>query len=278
MTDDLGLFGPDSVTWRVHREPILAIGGLRSLYLQALHPRAVAGVAQNSDYKVDPWKRLRHTAEYVATVVYGTTAEAEKAGKRVRSMHAKMRGTEPKTGRRFRVDEDELLRWVHVTEMDSFLSTALRAGLRLSPAEADMFHTEQRLAAKLVGLDPATVPGTVAEVNDYYEEMRPKLAMTVDAADSALFLSAPPLPWGLGFTPVRGMWFGVAALAVGLLPGWARKLYGLPGLPVGDMTAGLSARALRFALSALPHQVFEGPVYKSAMRRVAAQQALAGGG
>ena len=79
-SDDLGLFGPGSVTWKVHAEPILIVAGLRSLYLQALHPRAMAGVAQNCDYRNDPWGRLVRTATYVATVVYGTTAEAEAAG------------------------------------------------------------------------------------------------------------------------------------------------------------------------------------------------------
>ena len=72
--DDLGLFGPDSVTWKVHAEPVLLVAGLRSLYLQALHPRAMAGVAQNSAYQSDPWGRLVRTATYVATTVYGTTA------------------------------------------------------------------------------------------------------------------------------------------------------------------------------------------------------------
>ncbi len=75
-SDDLGLFGPGSVTWKVHEEPILIVAGLRSLYLQALHPRAMAGVAQNSNYRTDAWGRLVRTATYVATTVYGTTAEA----------------------------------------------------------------------------------------------------------------------------------------------------------------------------------------------------------
>src|SRR5690606_15603517 len=70
--DDLGLFGPGSVTWRVHAEPILAVAGLRALYFQGLHPRAMAGMAQNSAYKSDPWGRLMRTVRYVGTTVYGT--------------------------------------------------------------------------------------------------------------------------------------------------------------------------------------------------------------
>ena len=106
----------------------------------------------------------------------------------------------------------------------------LACTLRLTDAEADQYLTEQRRTAALVGLDPATVPGTVAEVEAYYAEMRPKLAMSVEAADSAVFIAVPPMPWGLGYTPARGLFFAVVALAVAMLPPWARKMYGLPGL------------------------------------------------
>jgi len=265
---DTGLFGPRSVTWRVHQEPILWLAGLRSLYLQALHPRAVAGVAQNSNFRTDPWGRLARTSRFVGVVVFGTTEQAERAARRVRAVHARMTAVDPLTGEEFRIDEPELLRWVHVTEVESFLSTARRAGLRLTEAEADRYYAEQRRAAELVGLDPAGVPGSVAEIDAYYAEMRPRLAMTKDAADTALFLAVPPLPWGLGLTPVRLALAGLAATAVGLLPSWARRLYGLPGLPTTDLTASLTARTMRLALNALPHKVYEGPLYKAAMERI----------
>lgn len=269
MSVDLGLFGPDSVSWRVHREPLVAVGGLRSLYLQALHPRALAGVTQNSRYKQDPWGRLERTGTYVATAIFGTTAQAERAGRRVRAMHARLRATDPRTGEVFRVDEHELLRWVHVTEVESFLDAARRSGLRLAPEQADAYLTEQRRTAALVGLDPETVPGTVADVEAYYQEMRPQLAMTVEAADSAVFLATPPMPWGLGYTPARGIFLAVAALAVAMLPPWARKMYGLPGLSTTDRLATLNARMLGTVLRTLPGSIVEGPIYKAAMKRAA---------
>ncbi|HLL64248.1 MAG TPA: oxygenase MpaB family protein [Micromonosporaceae bacterium] len=275
--DDLGLFGPDSVTWRVHAEPVLIFGGLRSLYLQALHPRAIAGVVQNSAYKTDPTGRFVRTAQYVATVIYGTTAQAHAAGARVQRVHSRLRATDPRTGVEFRLDEPELLRWVHITEVESFLTTAQRAGLSLTPEEADRYYAEQRAAAELVGLDPATVPGSVAEVQAYYTDMRPKLAMTRDAADTALFLSVPPLPWLLGYTPVRGAYLGVASLAVALLPAWARQMYGLPGFAVTDLSASLSARAMRLIMNAVPHRFFEVPIYQAAMARLAAHPMAAHG-
>jgi uncharacterized protein (DUF2236 family) len=267
--EDLGLFGPGTVTWRVHAEPILALAGLRSLYLQALHPRAVAGVVQNSGYKADPWGRLVRTINYVATAVFGTTAQAEAAGRRVRAVHARLTARDPRTGETFRVDEPDLLRWVHVSEVESFLDTARRAGIALTGDEIDTYYAEQRRVAALVGLDPATIPGTAAEVDDYYRDIRPQLAMTRDAAETLLFLTAPPLPWRLGLTPARLAYVGIAATAFGLLPAWARRMYGLPGLPTTELSASLTARTLRLALNALPHRVYEGPLYRAAMERAA---------
>ncbi|MFI7541206.1 oxygenase MpaB family protein [Actinoplanes sp. NPDC049599] len=277
---DLGLFGPESVTWKVHNEPIVTMGGLRSLYLQALHPRAVAAVAQNSGYKSDPWGRFNRTSEYVGTVLYGSTDEVERAASRIRRMHSRMTATDPRTGERFRIDEPDLLRWVHVAEVESFLSTARRAGLKLTEQEADTYYTEQLKAAELVGLDPATVPATVAEVAAYYEQMQPQLGITREAAETALFLTVPPLPdfWGnralrlgLNFGPARWAYFGVAGTAVALLPPWARKMYGGLGLPTTDLSADLSVRGMRLllsaALAAAPEQYKMAPMRREALQR-----------
>ncbi|MEV4759018.1 oxygenase MpaB family protein [Micromonospora sp. NPDC049559] len=275
--EDLGLFGPGSVTWRVHAEPILLVAGLRSLYLQALHPRAMAGVAQNSSYQTDPWGRLVRTSKYVATTIFGTTAEARAAGRRLVALHARMRARDPFTGEEFRVDEPELLRWVHVAEVESFVSTARRAGVALTPADVDDYYSEQRRSAALVGLDPASVPGTAAEVADYYRRIQPELRLTRDAAETALFLTTPPVPWNLSrpvrwtlhLGPPRLAYFGVAATAFGLLPAWARRRYGMPGLPTTALPAELSVRTLRLALNAVPRRFLEGPIYRAAMERAA---------
>ncbi|MEU4427029.1 oxygenase MpaB family protein [Actinoplanes sp. NPDC024001] len=280
MTGDVGLFGPDSVTWKLHREPILMLGGLRSLYLQALHPRAVAGVSQNSGYRADPWGRLMRTSDYVGTVIYGSTDEVREAAARLRRLHARMTAVDPRTGERFRIDEPDLLRWVHVAEVESFLSTAVHAGVQLTDDEVDAYFTEQLRAAELVGLDPATVPGTAAEVADYYATLRPELGLTRDSAEAAFFLTVPPVPdtWGgralrLGLTlgPPRWAYLGIASTAIGLLPPWARKMYGGLGWPTTDLAARLSARGLRAliatVLSTLPKQYRIAPMRQAALER-----------
>ena len=274
---DFGLFGPGSVTWKLHDEPILILAGLRSLYLQALHPRAVAAVAQNSNYKADPVGRFMRTSDYVGTTIYGSTAEAQLAGSRLRRLHSRMSAVDPRTGERFRIDEPDLLRWVHVTEVESFLSTARRAGLRLSDEEVDTYYTEQLRTAELVGLDPATVPSTAAEVAAYYEQVQPELGLTRDGADTMFFLTVPPVPesWGsaplrLGLTlgPARWMYFGIAGTALALLPPWARKMYGGLGWPTTDVSADLSVRGVRLLLAALPRRLRESPLRRAAMARV----------
>jgi uncharacterized protein (DUF2236 family) len=277
---DVGLFGPGSVTWKLHREPILPLGGLRSLYLQALHPRAVAAVAQNSGYRSDPWGRLARTSEYVGTTVYGSTAEVQAAAARLRRLHARMTAVDPRTGERFRIDEPDLLRWVHVAEVESFLTTARRAGLKLTDDEVDRYYTEQLRAAELVGLDPATVPATAAEVAAYFRAIRPELGLTKDSVEAALVLTVPPVPesWGsrpvrLGLTlgPARWAYLGIAGTAFALLPAWARKMYGGLGLPSTDVSADLSVRGMRLLLrgviAAIPQRYKVAPMRQAALQR-----------
>jgi uncharacterized protein (DUF2236 family) len=263
---DLGLFGPDSVSWRVHGNLLLAIGGLRALFLQALLPRSMYGLAQNSDFRADPWGRLGRTGDYLATVTFGSTAEARRAAARVRGIHRRLRGTDPRDGTEFRVDDPDLLRWTHVTEVESFVSTARRAGL-VSAAEVEPYYREQLTAASLIGLDPDTVPVTEAAVADYYAGMLPSLELTREAADAAAFICWPRMPVLLNLTVARGGWLGVAALAFSLLPEWARRRYGALGLPVVNLPATLVLRSLRGTLAVLPDRVRRGPRVREGYRR-----------
>lgn len=165
---DPGLFGPDSVTWRVHGDPSMAIAELRALLLQALYPVAMAGVAQHSNYRDDPWGRLVRTVEYIGTITYGTTLEAQRAAARVRGVHRRIVGVESDSGTPYRAFDPDLLVWVHVTEVESLLSTARRCALRLSDAEADAYYAEQVRAAELIGIPPGLVPASRAEIAEYY--------------------------------------------------------------------------------------------------------------
>ena len=224
---DPGYFGPDSVTWQLHSDPMMWIAGVRALYLQALHPRAVRGVMQNSDFRKDAWGRLMRTANFVGTLSYGTKEAAEQAGARVRRIHALLKADDPVTGERFGIDDPELLLWVHCAEIDSYLGVVRRSGFRLSDDQADRYVGEHRVDARLVGLDPAGVPGTVAELAAYFDSVRPELAATADARDVDDFLRRPPVHPIL--IPARELaWRRVARLAYASLPPYAHELYGRP--------------------------------------------------
>ncbi|MGH3344367.1 MAG: oxygenase MpaB family protein [Carbonactinosporaceae bacterium] len=266
---DEGLFGTESVTWRIHGDPVMLLGGLRALLLQALHPRAMAGVAQHSGFRGDPWGRLVRTADYIGAVTYGTSVEAERAGARLRELHARIRVTDPATGRPFRVDRPDLLLWVHCAEVDSMLSVYRRCGGRLTDGEADAYVTEQTTAAALVGLDPANVPTDTAGLAAYFDGVRPELRVTPEARRAARFVLGPPMPrWVALVTPARPAWAGMAGLALAMLPRWARRMYALPGLPTTDLAATITGRALRSGLLALPPAVREGPHRKAARARI----------
>ncbi|MFH8989729.1 oxygenase MpaB family protein [Streptomyces sp. NPDC017940] len=235
---DVGLFGPSSVTWQLHSDPMMWVAGVRALYLQALHPRAVRGVMQNSDFRADAWGRLRRTADFVGTTTYGTTAAAEKAGARVRKIHTMLSATDPDTGERYGVDEPELLLWVHCAEIDSYAHVVRRSGIRLSDAAADRYVAEHRESARLVGLDPATVPGSTAELARYFTTVRPQLAAGPEARAVDDFLRRPPAPALL--VPARALlWQRVAKLAYASLPPYAHALYGRPAPPPPAVTRRL---------------------------------------
>src|SRR3954463_1721241 len=110
---DGGVLGPDAVSSTVVGHPAALIGGLRALVIQSLHPLAMAGVAQHSDYRNRALDRLRRTAAYVAAGVFGDTGTAEAAGARVRRLHARVRGIDPVTGCPYSADDPETQVWVH---------------------------------------------------------------------------------------------------------------------------------------------------------------------
>jgi uncharacterized protein (DUF2236 family) len=233
--DDYGLFGPASVTWRVMAEPVLWAAAFRALYLQALHPRVMRGTWQHTAF-ADPgqaWGRLMRTAEFVRVRTYGSLAEVERAGRRVRKLHASLRGTDP-DGTEFRLDEPELLLWVHCAEIGSYADIAHRAGIPLARGELDTFVGEQRRA--------------VAGLEEYFARMRPWLRATPEAR-RALLRSVNPVAVPAPSLPVRLAAPAVSGLGFAALPRWARRLYGAPASPLADLATTATLRALHAGTS-----------------------------
>ena len=269
--DRVGFFGPDSVTWRVHADPSYAIGGLRALMLQALHPVAMDGVARNSaGFRDEWWMRMTRTGQYMATVTFGTRTEARRMAARVRGLHRKLSGVEETTGRAYRVDDPDLLLWVHNCAVDSLLSTARRAGLPLSDEDADTYVREQMAAARLVGVPEELVPRTVADLEEYFERIRPELALTPAASDGVRRLFVPPMKgWVQMLTPARPAWGTFVSLGFATLPAWARQMFSMPGFALTDAAATAALRAFRTALLAVPERARWSPILRAGYARVA---------
>jgi uncharacterized protein (DUF2236 family) len=252
VSEDYGLFGPGSVTWRVMAEPVQIVGGLRALILQALHPPSMWGTAQNSEL-MDPraaWARLGRTVEFVRVRTYGSLDEVDRVGRRVRNLHSRLTGLNMDTGEVFPVDAPENLLWVHMGEVDSYLDVALRAGVPLSRADADAFVDEQRRAGEVVGLDPAAIPASVAEMADYYAGMRQRIYACREAKEGLRRLYTPAVP--RQWLPLKLAAPGVATLVIATLPRWARRMYGLPATPLEDIWATAWLKALYRGTQVVP--------------------------
>ena len=218
---DDGLFGPQSVVWRVHRDRSFPLAGLRSLMIQALHPLAMAGVAEHSTWREDPFGRVAATSGYILTVTYGDTAAAHKAATRVRAIHSHVNGTDPVTGLEYRAGNPSLLLWIHAAMVDSIVHVVQRYGRGLDSAAADRYVWEMVRFAELVGVPPKDVPASVAALEEYIESVG-LLQATPAARDSIAIVLDPP---GLD-EDVRELWRELGHVAAGTLPAWARSMYG----------------------------------------------------
>jgi len=246
---------PQSVTWQVHLDRTMWVGGVRGLMLQALHPLAMLGVWQNSSFQEDPFGRLRRTADFVGRTTFGSPAEAEEIGRRVRGIHRTLRISDG--ARTHRVDDPELLLWVHCAEVSSYLAAARRGGLALSDRQVDRYLDEQRRSASYVGLHQEDVPGSMVELNAYLRRMRPLLRPIPESRAAVRFLLWPRLPQELRLlAPGKPVYFPFGALCYYTLPAWARQMYGsLPEVPQPAVTAAL--RAFRLTMNTIPERIHD---------------------
>lgn len=235
---------PGGVARRVHGDlPSMVVGGLAALLLQTLHPLAMAGVADHSSYREDAIGRLRRTAAFVGATTFGTVEEATRAIDQVREVHRHIHGRAP-DGRRYSANDPELLTWVHVAEMSSFLAAAERYGpQRFTPDERDRYFAETAVVARALGA--RWVPETTAEVDAYFERIRPELDAGAQAIDARDFLLR-----GVARKPKdRAVYLGILASALAILPRWARAELGIPApLLVDELLVVPPARAFCGAL------------------------------
>ncbi|MGW4897846.1 oxygenase MpaB family protein [Kitasatospora sp. NPDC004240] len=233
-------FGPGRPIRTVHGDAAMFAGGLRALLLQSLHPVAMAAVADHSGFRSDPWGRLQRTSTFLAVTTFGTAQDAQRAVDRVRAVHERIRGTTA-SGLPYRASDPHLLGWVHAAEVDSFLLAHRAFGAApLDAAGYDGYVADAARIARALGVpDPPVDRAGLAAVLRAY---RPELRAGPDALEAARFLLFhPPVP--LPALPAYGL---LAAAAVSLLPGWARRELRLPpAVPVVETAlVGPAGRAV----------------------------------
>src|SRR5690348_5385995 len=169
---DPGLFGPDSVTWKIHADfPSMMAGGLASLMLQALHPLALAGVWDHSAFRTDTLGRLRNTTAFVGRTTYAPRVPAEAAIERVLAIHHSVRGTAP-DGRAYSADDPHLLAWVHCAGCWCFLRAYETYCQRIPRPMQDRYLEEMVRIAEVLGA--RDVPVSTAELDAFFAQVRPE--------------------------------------------------------------------------------------------------------
>lgn len=192
--DDGGYFGPASAAWAVHGSMTTLVAGIQSLLIQALHPGALAGVHDHSNYRADPLGRLAGTIRWIFTVSYGDTAAARAASNKVLRIHEYIRGsytTNTGENRPYTANDPDLLRWVHLAFTQAFLGTHLAYGKPI-PGGPDAYVADWAVAGALMGVD--NPPTTVAALRAQLAVFRPELRYDARVAETIAFIKDPPLP------------------------------------------------------------------------------------
>jgi uncharacterized protein (DUF2236 family) len=252
---DPGFFGPDSMAWRVHANPIaLAVGGVAAVILELAEPRVRSGVWDHSTFRTDPLKRMQRTGEAAMITTYGSTAMAQARVDMVTRMHQRVSGETPE-GQTYTALEPELMTWVHVTAGYGFLNAYVRyVDPHLSLADQDRYYAEgARLGRAFGAVDP---PASEAEVEACFQAMRPKLRPHPIIGEFLDIVSTTS-PLGLAGRVLQPM---VVQASIDLLPQWVSQIAELPHRPVAraavrPIMTGL-ARAARLVPGEIQKQAY----------------------
>jgi uncharacterized protein (DUF2236 family) len=194
MREDTGYFGPDSVSWQVHREVTVLFGGARAVLMQAAHPLVIAGARETGFYERNPWKRLQRTLILTYTITFGTKSEARAAANKINEVHSRIKGVDAITGKAYDALDPELLLYVHACLIESALLFERLTVGRLDREGRERFHQEQILVAEMVGVPRSSIPPTVVELRRYLAEVeaRGDLLVTDAARKVAELFTDPP--------------------------------------------------------------------------------------
>lgn len=244
---DPGLYGPDSVIWRVHGDfSSMLCGGISALLMQMLHPLALAGVWDHSTFRSDMMGRLRRTSQFIAVTTFGNTVDAQTLIERVRRIHLQVTGVDAQ-GVEYAASDPRLLTWVHVAETSRFLASHVRyKNPQLSLAEQDRYYAEAAVVAEALGAEQ--VPKSVEDVEAYLLAMQPQLRCDERTREVlSILMNAPAPSW-----QARPAMKAMLMAGIELLPEWAQQQFGFRFSPLRRrlirLRINLLAKALRWSI------------------------------
>lgn len=265
--DDAGFFLPTDAPWVVHADFGTLVGGIRALLMQALHPGSLTGVKNHSRYESDPLGRLAGTIRWLTVTTFGSKTAVMNEASRVNRLHTRVTG-EYTTGAGERIPykaaDQDLLLWVHIAFMESFLVAHEEFAWRPIPkgsasTGADNYVSQWSVSVAPLGLEK--VPMTRAEMDQTIMDVYHAglLIRSEDTLQVVEFIKNPPLP-GLA-KPIYNLLFNAAVIS--LKPEF-RELLGLKAKPrwlIRPLTRGI----LRFMRTAIGP---ESPIEDGAIARL----------
>ncbi len=264
---DPGLIGPGSMSWEINGDMAsVVLGGIGAIVMEILHPSVMAGVQDLSNYREQPERRGKTTFGYVVTTTFANTQAATRLVNVVKKMHSQVEGTRP-DGVPYRALDPELIGWVHTCIPWAVMTAYERYNRPLTDAEKDRYLGEQAVIGRMGGA--GEIPETVAELREYVEAMRPKLAVTQQTLAFFEFLMTMPFGVSMPGPLSRPMHRFQVEAGMSLMPGWARRMTGFDSLAIErrvvySPSLAAYARAIRWA--------FGTPAY----RRLAEERAAGG--
>lgn len=245
------LVGPDSVSWRVFKNPVaLFIGGVTAVILEFAEPRVRSGVWEHTTFRKDPVTRLKRTGLAAMITVYGAKSVAEQMIAGVRRMHGRIVGETP-SGEAYRANDPELLNWVQATAGFGFLEAYAAYVCPLADADRDRFYAEGRASAALYGAVGA--PGSLAEQRALFERWSPRFERSDIVFEFLQIMKkAPALP-----QPLQLSQHSFVRAAIDITPPAVREALGLDkrfGLRLfeGRIVRRMGRRADRIVLKSSP--------------------------
>ncbi len=227
---DPGIMGPGSITWRLHSEQWLILGGARAFLMQAAHPKVAQGAIDHSAYAEDPFGRVYRTVMAMSVLLMGSTREVNAMARNINRIHLMVQGTFKESLGKYRageaysgMDPDGLL-WVHVVFVDSMISAYRCFVGPLSEAECEQYWQESLRYARRLGLTDAVLPKSYKDMLAYLREAMTSGEVVVGSGARTISKTIlyPPLPWYR-----QRLWGLVRLITIGQLPPEIRRGYGL---------------------------------------------------